>query len=94
MCVGRSWNGCKRPVVISERSCMGVKDPRYYPKRFCMSVKDLNACKDPRYYPKRFCTGVRDPRYYPKSFVWVLETCDVIRKVLLPKRKHTVMFIT
>ena len=74
MCVGRSWNGCKRPVVISERSCIGVKDPRYY--------------------PKRFCTGVRDPRYYPKSPIWVLETRSGIRKVLFPKRKHMVMFIT
>ena len=67
-------------MVLSERSCMGVRDP--------MGVKD------PRYYLKRFCTGVRDPRYYPKSSVWVLETRDIIRKVLLPKRKHTVTFIT
>ena len=74
MCVGRSWNGCRRPVVISERSYMGVKDSRYY--------------------LKRFCTGVRDPRYYPKSSIWVLETRGEIRKVLLLKRKHTVMFIT
>ena len=57
-------------------------------ERFYMGVKDL------WYYPKRFYTGVRDPRYYLKSFVWVLETRGVIRKVLLPKRKHTVMFIT
>ena len=80
MCVGRSWNGCRRPVVISERSYMGVRDP--------MGVKD------PWYYLKRFCTGVRDPRYYPKSYVWVLETRGVIRKVLLPKRKHMVTFTT
>ena len=57
-------------------------------ERFCMGVKNS------RYYPKRFCMGVRDLRYYPKSFVWVLETHGVIRKVLLPKGKHTVMFIT
>ena len=74
MCVGRSWSGCRRLVVISERSCMGVKDLRCDPKRFCM--------------------GVRDSRYYPKSSVWVLGTRSVIRKVLLPKRKHMVMFIT
>ena len=80
MCVGRSWNGCRRPVVISERSCMGVRD--------------LIGVKDSQYYPKRFCTGVRDPQYYPKSSVWVLETRDVILKVLFPKRKHTVTFIT
>ena len=67
-------------MVISERSCIGVKDP--------MGVKDL------QYYLKRFCTSVRDPRYYPKSYVWVLETRGVIRKVLLPKIKHTVTFIT
>ena len=57
-------------------------------ERSCMGVRDL------WYYPKRFCTGVRDSRYYPKSSVSVLETRGVIRKVLLPKRKHTVMFIT
>ena len=57
-------------------------------KRSCIGVKD------PRYYPKRFCTGVRDPRYNLKNSVWVFETHGVIRKVLLPKRKHTVMFIT
>ena len=57
-------------------------------ERFYMGVRD------PLYYPKRFCTGVRDLRYYPKSSVWVLETHSVIRKVLLPKRKHAVMFIT
>ena len=57
-------------------------------ERSCIGVKD------PRYYPKRFCTGVRDPRYYPKSSVWVLGTRGVIRKVLLPKRKHKIMFIT
>ena len=59
-----------------------------------MGVRDVMGVKDPRYYPKRFYTGVRDPGYYPKSSVWVLETRCVIRKVLLPKRKHTVMFIT
>ena len=59
-----------------------------------LSERSYMGVKDPRYYPKRFCTGVRDPQYYPKSFVWVLETYGVIRKVLLPKRKHTVMFIT
>ena len=67
-------------MVIFERSCIGVRD--------------LIGVKDPPYYPKRFCTGVRDLRYYPKSFVWVLETSSVIRKVMLPKRKHTVTFIT
>ena len=63
-------------------------------KRFCMGVRDPKGVKDLRYYLKRFCKGVRDPRYYPKSSVWVLETCGVIRKVLLPKRNHTVMPIT
>ena len=43
--------------------------------------------RDPRYYPKRFCTGGRDLWYYSKSSVWVLETCGVIQKVLLPKKK-------
>ena len=57
-------------------------------ERFCMGVSDS------RYYPKMFCKGMRDPRYYPKSSIWVLETCGVIRKALLPKRKHMVIFIT
>ena len=70
----RDPNGCERPVVLSEKVCMGVRDPRYYPKRFCM--------------------GVRDLRYYPKSYIWVLETRGVIRKALLPKRKHTVIYKT
>ena len=65
----------------------GVGDPWYYPKV-------LHGCKRPTVLSKMVLHGVRDPRYYPKSSVWVLETRGVIRKVLLPKRKHTVMFIT
>ena len=67
MCVGRSWNGCMRSVVISERSCMGVKDLKGC-KRHEWVSKTRIGVKDPRYYPKRFCIGVKDPRYYPKRF--------------------------
>ena len=67
-------------MVLSERFSMGVRDPI--------------GVGDPWYYLKRFCSGVRDPRYYPKSSVWVLEIRSVIPKVLLPRRKHTVIFIT
>ena len=38
--------GCRRPVVLSKRSCMGVRDPWHYPKMFCTGVRDL------WYYPK------------------------------------------
>ena len=60
-----------------------------------MGVKDPNRCKRTVVLSEKvFCTGVREPRYYPKSSLWVLETRGGIRKVMFPKRKHTVMFIT
>ena len=81
-------------MVTSERSCRSVKDPNGCKRLVILSQKVLQGCERPVVLSEKFCMGVRDPRYYPKSSIWVLETHGVIRKVLLPKRKHTVMFIT
>ena len=69
MCVGRSWNGCKRPVVISERSCMGVKDPNGCKRLAVLSEKILHGCERPAVLPEKFCIGVRNPWCNPKSSV-------------------------
>ena len=50
MCVGRSWNGCRRSVVIFERSYVGVKDPNG-------GVKDPNGCKRPAALSKKVLHG-------------------------------------
>ena len=81
-------------MVLSEMFCMGVKDPNGCKRPTVLSEKVLHECERPTVLSDKFYMGVRDPRYHPKSYVWVLETRGVIRKVLLPKRKHTVMFIT
>ena len=80
MCVGRSWNRCRGPVVISERSCMGVKDPNRCKRPAVLSKKVLHGCERLAVLFKKFCMGVRDG--------------GEIRKFLLPKRKYTVMFTT
>ena len=67
-------------MVIYERSCVGVKDP--------------NGCKRPAVLSEKVLHGCERPVVLSEKSVWVLETRGVIRKVLLPKRKHTVMFIT
>ena len=47
------------------------------------------GCKRPAVLSEKFCIGVREPQCYPKSFVWVQETREVSRKVLLPQKKKT-----
>ena len=69
MCVGRPWNGCRRPVVISERSCMGVKDQNGCKNPTVLSEKVLQGCERPAVLSKKFCMGVRDPQCNPKSFI-------------------------
>ena len=69
MCVGHSWNGCRRPVVISERSYMGVKDPNGCKRPAVLSEKVLHGCERPTVLSEKFCMGVRDPRWNPKSSV-------------------------
>ena len=55
MCVGRSWNGCRRPVVISERSYMGVKDPNGCKRPAVLSEKVLYGCERPTVLSEKFC---------------------------------------
>ena len=69
MCVGRSWNGCRRPVVISERSCMGVKDPNGCKRPAVLSKKVLHGCERPTILSEKFFIGVRDSRRNPKSSI-------------------------
>ena len=69
MCVGRSWNGCRRPVVISERSCMGVKDPNGCKRPAILSEKVLHGCERPAVLSEKFCMGIRNLRCNPKSSV-------------------------
>ena len=69
MCVGHSWNGYRRPVVISERSCMGVKYPNGCKRPAVLSEKIFHRCERPAVLSERFCMGVRDLRCNPKSSV-------------------------
>ena len=69
MCVGRSWNGCKRPVVLSKMSCMGVKDLNGCKRPAVLSEKVLHGCERPAVLSEKLCMGVRDPRCNPKSSV-------------------------
>ena len=66
-------------MVLSERSCMGVRDSIGYERPTTLSKKVLHGCERPTVLSENFYMGVRE---------------GVIRKVLLRKRKHTVMFIT
>ena len=59
-----------------------------------MGVRGPIGCERPAVlFEKVFHRCERLVVLFEKS-VWVLETHGVIRKVLLPKRKYTVMFIT
>ena len=55
MCWASLELGCRRPVVLSERSCMGVRD----------SI----GCERPVVLSEKFCMGVRDTQCNPKSSI-------------------------
>ena len=59
---------------------MGVKDPNGCKRPAVLFRKVLHKCEKPAILSEKFCMGVKDPRCDPKS--------------VLPKRKHTVKFIT
>ena len=75
--------GCRRPVVLSERSCMGVRDSNGCERPAVLSGKVLHGCERPAVLSEKvlhwcerpavlsekFCMGVRDPRCNPKSFI-------------------------
>ena len=69
MCVGRPWNGCRRPVVISERSYMGVKDPNGCKRTAVLSEKVFHGCERPAVLFEKLCMGARDPQCNPKSYI-------------------------
>ena len=60
---------CKRPVVLSEMSCMGVRDPIKCERPAVLSEKVLHGCKRPTVLSEKFCMGVRDLRCNPKSSI-------------------------
>ena len=72
--------GCRRPVVLSKRSCMGVRDPNGCERPVALSENVLHGCERPVVLSEKLCMGVRDPWHEPKSSV--------------AQRKHTIMFIT
>ena len=61
--------GCRRPVVLSERSYMGVRDPKGCERPAVLSEKVLHGCERPEVLSEKFCMGVRDPQCNPKSYV-------------------------
>ena len=66
MCVRRPLNGCRRPMVISERFCMGVKDLNGCKRLTVLSEKVLHGCERPVVLSEKLCMGVRDPWCNPK----------------------------
>ena len=93
-------------MVLSERSCMGVKDPNGCERPdgckrpAVLSKKVLNGCerpggcKRPVVLSEKVLHGCERPAVLSEKFCMVLETRGGIQKVMLPKRKHTIMFIT
>ena len=41
--------GCRRPVVLSERSCMGARDPNGCERPAVLSEKVLHGCERPEW---------------------------------------------
>ena len=69
MCWASLELGCRRPMVLSERSCMGVKDPNGCKRPSVLSGKVLHGCERLAVLSEKFCMSVRDPRCNPKSYI-------------------------